>query len=166
MKRLCIAAVDATRARLYTFAELEGPTGTQEQELSECVDLVNPERRQTPGQILSDTRPGTGRAPTGRGFAFDDHREEHLRELDRRFAAEIAQAVKSLAAEHACRHVILTASPRMLGPLRESLAPLIRDGITLDEVARDLVRLTPAQIHDALAERGLMPSRARANAAR
>jgi hypothetical protein len=47
MTRICIAVADAARARLYTFEQLADPTGAA-QELRECVDLIDPDRRRRP----------------------------------------------------------------------------------------------------------------------
>lgn len=165
MKRLCIALADASRARIFTFEELAGREGGPEQpsrqQIEEQISLVHPARRRRPSEIFSDTRPGSDRAPTGRGFAVSDHRDHAMREMDRRFAADIARHLREVVDTCGCRDVILAASPRMLGLLRELTAPLVEAGVAVHDLDRDLVRLTPAQLQDFLAERGLVPERER-----
>ena len=161
MNRSCIAVADATRARFHTFEELAAPPGHRTQELHEVVDLVHPARRIRPSELFSDTRPGSDRAPSGRGFGLCDRREASMRQMDRRFAAAIAAELERLVAESGCRTVIVAASPHMLGLLRELTQPLIRGGVELHEIDRDLVRLSPSALHDFLAERGLLPGRER-----
>ena len=163
MTRICIAIADAARARLYTFEQLAEPTGAA-QELRECVDLIDPDRRLRPSELFSDTRPGSDRAPSGRGYGLSDRRDAHIDEFDRRFAAEIVARLTELVREHGCRRVIVAASPRMLGHLRRERASLYDGGLAIDEVDRDLTHLGSAQIHDLLADRGLLPVRARAAA--
>jgi protein required for attachment to host cells len=161
MQRICIAIVDAARARLYTFDELAGPSGTPTQELREQIDLVDPDRRLRPSELFSDTRPGSDRAPSGRGYGVSDGREAHLEQMDRRFAAEIVARLAELVREHACHRLIVVATPRMLGELRQVGGRLLEGELPVDEVSRDLTRLSSAQIHDHLAARGLLPPRER-----
>ena len=53
MKRACIAIVDASRARIYTFQE-DAPPG---QQLREIRDLINPGRRLKDHELFSESRP-------------------------------------------------------------------------------------------------------------
>jgi protein required for attachment to host cells len=161
MERICIVLADAARARLYTFEEREESPGQQVQALEERVDLVNPERRRRPSELFSEPRPGSDRAPSGRGFATDDHREAHMRELDRRFACSIVDETARLAHGHGATRVIVAASPHLLGELRLAAGPLRRAHLHLDELDRDLTSFSPSQMHDYLADCGLMPARPR-----
>jgi hypothetical protein len=85
MYRVCIALVDATRARLFTFeCAMEG-ADTRE-ELVERTDFVNPQRRRRPSELFSDTRPGSSR--TGQlQYAVDDRRDHHVSQLGERACA-------------------------------------------------------------------------------
>ena len=154
--RALVAVVDATRARLFTYQQsmdLQVLSALHEEH-----DLVNIARRQRPSELFSDTRPGSDRAATGRGFAYDDHREAHIAHLDAEFAVEIAAQIERLVRAGGYVRVVLVASAKMLGELRK----VIRDrDIAIDEVPRDLVKLTPPQLHDRLAELGLLPARER-----
>lgn len=160
MQRLCIAVFDATRARLYTFETFAAAPGSHSQELTERIDLVNPARHSLPSERYSDTRPGTKVSSNGRSYAVDDGRDANTRDLDRRFAAEVAAALASEVREQGCHRAIVVASPRMLGHLR-STAGVLPPGLPIDEVGRDLTRLGSAQVHDHLAALGLMPPRER-----
>ena len=119
MHRTCIAIVDATRARLFTFDRTAEVDGVHE-ELSERTDLVNPAR------------------------------------LDAKFARSIIAAIERTVEDTAARRIIVCASPRMLGALRA--ADLRHEGLVIDELARDYVKLTPSQIHDELVAHGLLPT--------
>jgi protein required for attachment to host cells len=156
--RICIAVADAARARLYTFEQLADPTGAAHG-LREWVDLVDPDRRRRPSELFSDTRPGSDRTPSGRGYGLDDRRDAHLDQFDQRFAAEIVASLTDLVREHGCRRVILAASPRMLGHLRRAGASLFEGKLAIDEIDRDLTKFSSAQIHDLLADKGLLPAR-------
>jgi protein required for attachment to host cells len=157
MYRACIAVVDASRARLFTYERANDAEGLSEH-LIEEHDLVNPARRLRPVDLFSDSRPGLGRSGNLQ-YGLDDHREAHLDQLDAKFSRAIVdQLVAMLRANHAQR-LILCASPNMLGELRDAGAELRRGELAIDEVDRDLVKLTPAQLRDRLTDYGLLPAR-------
>lgn len=153
MHRTCIAVVDASRARLFTFDRAD-VLGQIQETISERTDLVNPARRKTRAQRFSDGRSGTSRTG-GLQYAFDDHRDAHIDELDAGFAREITAAITRTIQGTGTARLILCASPRMLGVLRST--PLRRDGLAIDEIPRDYTKLTASQIHEQLVERGLLP---------
>jgi len=153
MYRACIALVDSTRARLFTFDRDTDPGGTHE-ELVEHEDLVDPARRQRPSQLFSDSRPGSSRVG-GRGFAFDDHRDAHVDRLDAEFARRVVHELGALLERAGAHRLIVCATPNMLGELRA--ADLRGNGIVIDEVPRDLVKLSKAKLRERLAEYGLLP---------
>jgi protein required for attachment to host cells len=153
MKRACIAIVDAAHARLYSYEQRdEGePTLTEER------DLVNA-GRQAHG-MFSDK---PSRAPGGDGKAAkDDHRFDHLAEREQRFARMVVAEIDRLVRDRDFRHVILVASPRMLGALRRSDAQLRRPEIVLDQIPQDLSWLSSPQVHDHLAAMKLIDPRQR-----
>jgi protein required for attachment to host cells len=162
MTRACIAVVDACRARLYTFQEDAAPG----QQLKEVQDLANPGRRLRPSELFSESRP-SNKAPgrpgpmRERGSTSDDHRDDHLGVMDARFAKEVMDEIDKLVGEGGYGHLIMVASPKMLGELRRANSVLKRYGLVVDEIPRDLAKLTAAQLHDHLAARDLIPGRTR-----
>lgn len=164
MKRACIAVVDASRARLYTFEEGGDPT----HQLSEVKDLVNPGRRLKVGEMVSNYEPGMDVSPGGARARSqtDDHRSAHVDELDSKFAREIVENIEALVDEDGYRHLIVVASPKMLGLMRQADGVLHRPDLTIDEISRDLARLTSSQLHDHLASMKLIPARVRLATAR
>jgi protein required for attachment to host cells len=154
MKRALIAIVDAAHARLYTYQQIDDAEPT----LQEQRDLVNA-GRQAHG-MFSDSKPGNRWQEGGRG-STDDHRTDHIAEMDQRFAKLVVEEVSRIAREDGFQHVILVASPKMLGELRRADAPLRRGDIVIDEVAQDLAWLTGPQVHDHLAAMRLIDPRPR-----
>jgi protein required for attachment to host cells len=156
MYRTCIAVVDASRARLFTLNRTSDVEGVHE-ELLERSDLVNLARRQRPSDLFSDTRPGTNR--TGDlSYSFDDHRDAHVRELDADFSRRVIAELLELIRSEGTQRLILCASPRMLGELRAAGPELHRGALVIEEIPRDLVKLTPAQLRDHLESYGLLPA--------
>jgi protein required for attachment to host cells len=153
--RTCIAVVDATRARLFTFDRNHKADGVRER-LTEVSDLVDPARRLTPSELFSDSRPGASRVGP-RQYGFDDHRERHLDRLDAEFCRAIVGELGRLLDRIPCERLILCAGPRMLGMLRPLTRPLRHRDLEIDELARDLVKLTKPQLRQHLAARGTLP---------
>ena len=155
MKRALIAIVDAAHARLYSYQQVDNG----EPVLQEQRDLVNA-GRQAHG-MWTDTKPGNRWQEGGRG-STDDHRNDHIAEMDAKFARYVVEELSRMAREQGFSHVILVASPKMLGELRRVDAPLRRGDMIVDEVAQDLAWLTPPQVHDHLAAMRLIEPRPRA----
>jgi protein required for attachment to host cells len=155
MYRVCIAIVDATRARLFTFERTLEAEATTHEELREHTDLVNPARRR-PGESFTDSA-GTNRVG-GLQYTFDDHRDAFVNNLEAEFARTVIAELQRLLDAAPARRLIVCASPRMLGELRAVGVPR-RAGLVVDEVARDLVELRATDLRDRLASYGLLPER-------
>ena len=158
MYRACIAVVDASRARLFTYEREQGAEALSEN-LIEERDLVNPARRLRPVDLFSDSRPGTVRTGTLQ-YGVDDHRDSHIERLDTEFSRRIVDQLADLIRTNHADRLILCASPNMLGEIRKVMGPL-RDGLEVDELDRNLVKLTPSQLRDRLTEYGILPGRPR-----
>jgi protein required for attachment to host cells len=154
MKRACIAIVDAARARLYAYQQDADPG----KELREVRDLVNAGRRMNARELMDETRPSAE--------IKDDHRDDHIAMMDGKFAKEIVEELDKLVHTEALGHVILIASPKMLGELRKHNGGLKRNGLVVDEIPRELANLTGTQLHDHLASLDLIPGRQRLKMAR
>lgn len=155
MHRTCIAVADASRARLFTFDRI-ADGGELREELEERRDLVNPARRLRTSELFSDSRPGVGRSGNLQ-YGFDDHREEHVEQMDAAFARVIVEELERMVRETGAEHLILCASPNMLGDLRGAAARLRRGALAIDELPRDLVKLTPSALRTQLADYGVLP---------
>lgn len=157
MYRACIAVVDASRARLFTY-ERSSEAESISDELTEQRDLINPARRLRPSQLFSDTRPGSSRTG-GLQYGLGDHRDDHIDELDAEFARAVIGELGDLLRSSPAERLILCASPHMLGELRQASTDLPRSSLVVDEIPRDLVKLTPPQLRDQLTSYGVLPAR-------
>lgn len=166
----CVVALDASRARFFALDVIkqQAPRAskvskTPTTKLIEVHDMANPGRRQHAGDAFTDSRPGLNQASGGGpAHGVDDGRDRHLAELDRRFAADISAALAELIESMGASHAILTASPHMLGMVRQQLGNGAKLGAKLSELPKDLSRMTPAALHDYLADAELLPPRGRA----
>jgi protein required for attachment to host cells len=156
----CVAVADASRARLFHLEPAELPV------LTEVEALVNPERRMRASEVMAESRPGLRQSP-GKGgprHGVDDHRDAHAREVDRKFASLVGEAIAGLHRERGGA-VVVVASPAMLGHLRETSAEVLR-ATAATELARDVTGLSPSELHDYLASESLLPPRQRLQIAR
>ncbi|HEU0033635.1 MAG TPA: host attachment protein [Kofleriaceae bacterium] len=153
VKRALIAIVDAAHARLYTYTQ----EGDAEPQFTELRDLVNP-GRQAHG-MFTDKPP---RSPGDNHGTKDDHRGDHIAELDARFSKDVISQVEALVREYELPQVILVAGPKSLGVLRGEAARLEKRGIRVDEIAQNLAWLSAPQIHDQLAALNVIGPRMRA----
>jgi protein required for attachment to host cells len=151
MYRVCISLVDSTRARLFTFARTVDGAGLHE-ELVERTDLVNVGRHPVAREPPADPR-----ADAGRQYSLEEPRDHHLARQDAEFARTAMAALRELVDEYAPQRVVVCAGPRMLGKLRASSPGIMPEHMPLDELARDLVKLSPREMRDELASHGLLP---------
>lgn len=152
-QRTCVAIADASVARLFLH-ERETLIGETRDELLEQGNLVNPARRLTQDDVFTDTRTGSSRMG-GQHFGFTDHRDAHLDNMDDAFARAVSAQLEIVAARSGARHVVLCASPHMLGLIRRHLHRLT--AVTYDELPKDLAKLTRAELRDQLASYGVLP---------
>lgn len=157
-----ILAADAVRARLFVLQTSDGENVPTLAPLVEVFQTTNPEQRARDSQVFSDTRPGLRReAPQGPRHGVSDRREGYRDDVQRRFAAQIIADAERIWRANGVTHVVVAASPEMLGFLRPAMTHPEQKPWSVRELARDLSRLSAPALHDALADDGLLPPRGR-----
>ena len=160
MNRDGVVVADGSRARFFTLREAEHPEIESSPNLIEINDLIQPEKELHNGELWAESRTSRSRGRNGGpAHGFDDHREQHNEELDRRFARSVAEEAARLALSQQTRNVILVAQKRMLGVLRTCMDPLVKAGVEVQELAKDLSKLNPLELHEHLAREQLIPRR-------
>jgi protein required for attachment to host cells len=160
----CVVAADAGRARILTLETATTAGDSTPVSLVEVSDLTNPTRRTRDSDLFSDTRPGLRHeGATGPTHGVDDRRDNQRAESDRRFAEMVAEQAEAAWRSYPGCHIVVTAAPRMLGNLRPAIARRVTGAAPFDveELDKDLSRLSPPALHDALAAAGLLPARGR-----
>ena len=92
----------------------------------------------------------------GSGHAVDDRRDAKSDEGDRNFAAHVTAELKATVAELEARELVVAASPRMLGWLRESGISSAADSV--QEIDKNLATLSASDLRDKLVADGAMPA--------
>ncbi len=160
MSEYVVVVADGSRARFFTLEPAEIPEVEGGPNLVEREDLANPELEAHDRDLWSEAKTGRNRAPNGGpAHGYDDHRTQHEAEFERRFARRVAERAAELARANGTRRVVVAAEKRMLGFLRNESGALQKAGLEVREVARDLSKLVPRQIHEHLAREGALPRR-------
>jgi protein required for attachment to host cells len=92
----------------------------------------------------------------GSGHAVDDRRDAKTDEGDRDFAAYVATELKASVSDLEADELVVAASPRMLGWLREQ--NLASSAANVRELDKNLSSLSPAELRDRLVKDGILPA--------
>jgi protein required for attachment to host cells len=158
MTKTCIIVADGARARFITLEIPLEPSIDGGARLIERDDLVNPEAEAPQHGLLRD-RSGRGHgSQNGPAHALDDHREQHLQEVQRRYARRLVERAERLVTEYGATGLILAAEPRLLGVLRAELGARRLSGVEVRELSENLSRRPLGDIQTSLAARGLIPA--------
>jgi len=162
-QNFCVLVADAARARVLVLAVDRERIGPPTAALVEVADLTNPMLRARDVEAVSDS--GTGRRGGAKTplHATPDHRDHRRRDIERHFAALVAEDAAGVWRRYPSCELIVVASPVMLGLLRPAIERQIRakDLVEIHELARDLTKLSAPMLHDLLAEAALLPERGR-----
>lgn len=160
LNNCCVVVCAGGNARLFTLEpagmpELEsGPNLVARGEVSS--ELVG----EHGAALWSDLKTGRNRSTAaGAAHGYDDHRERHAEEYDRRFAQDVAEHTRRLVNGSRIRHVVLVAQGNSLNHLRTAFRAQFHNGTTVTEVNKDLGRMKPQEIHAHLAREALVPAR-------
>jgi len=155
---LCIACIDAAKARIFAMDSATRSTGETVSRLVEIKDLAQPGRRKRDSEKLTESRPGlsSDSGMIGSGHAVDDRRDGKTDDGDRDFAAHVAAAVKETVAELEAVELVIAASPRMLGWLRDQGVSSAADQVR--ELDKNFSSLSAADLRDRLVRDGVMPA--------
>lgn len=162
MSDYCVVVADGSGARFFTVEAPEVPGVEPGPNLVEQQDMDNPEATASGRETWTDVKSGRNTARAGGpAHGYDDHRDSHEEEFSRRFAKRVAECSVEIAQQHEVKHLVLVASNRMLGLLREAVEIPPGRSIELHDLAKDLVHLNATEIHEHLGGAGLIPPRRR-----
>ena len=159
MNQSVVAVIDGTKARLFILEASEFPEYESGPNLVEQECLTSAAKEMQGKDLWSSTKTGRNRGSAGQAHGYDDHRENHISEFERSFAKEIASKTAALAQSHQAQQVLVVAEPQILGLLREVLSSQIPKQLKVTELAKDLCKLKPLELHEYLAHRDLIPAR-------
>ncbi|WP_019502170.1 host attachment protein [Pseudanabaena sp. PCC 6802] len=162
MSKYLVAAIDGTKARFLTLEN--GELGAPGPHPVEHEGLVSPAKAMQGQELWSSSKTGRNRGVSGQAHSYDDRREHHTIEFERRFAHAIATRIVDLVQTHRTEQLLLVAEPQILGLMREALAPALPKHLKMSELAKDLCHFKPHELHEYLASRELLPAYKKAGA--
>jgi protein required for attachment to host cells len=159
MPNICAMVMNSARARYFVLNATDDPETEGGPELVEHRELANPEATIPERTLFTNLRGSNRSHGGGPEHNYDDHRGEHVEEINRRFAKDtVAQALEFSREQHA-HTLIVAANPAMLGKLRPLLANHANHAARVVECVKDLSAQPAQAIHQALASEGLVPAR-------
>jgi protein required for attachment to host cells len=154
MNKCCVVVADGARARLMSIEPAQ--PGTSRMRLYELKTMLNPEHKVHEHELFENDRHGAVSRNAGRVYTMDDHRANHEREFERRFASRIAEETLQFSREVGAEKLIIAADPRTLGLLRDEPRLYKKSGLAVTEVRRDLSKLSTQEIQDYLEHEALV----------
>ncbi len=148
----CVVVADGAHARFLLTETRAGMLQRPVLRLVENVKMENPEHTLKGRRDARKIRSGRDeRSP----HSYTDHRDPHDLELMRRFAGKVAQQLSAMLEKRASA-VVLVAEPHMLGLLRTAVAPVVKSGVPVQELARDYTWCTSVELERHLADNKLL----------
>lgn len=157
MSDVCVVVVDGARARFFSLEGEAEPGVKGGPDLVEHETLANTEATLPGREKYSDTKTGRTQSPGGATHGFDDHRNRHDAENERRFAQLVASEAIRLADRQKASSLVLAAEVQMLGMLRQALPSSSK--VTIRELAKNLTKLSAHDLHQYLAGENMVPAR-------
>jgi len=156
MGKFAVAVINGTQARFFTLDSTAISESESGPNLLEHECLVN-STKELHGQLWSSIKTGRNRGLNGQAHSYDDHRQNHEIEFEKRFARKICQVISNLIQIQQARHLIIVAEPQILGMMREAMRDSLYKNLNIREVAKDICNLKSELIHDYLAKKKLLP---------
>jgi protein required for attachment to host cells len=138
-----IIVADQSKARIFTVASPRGA-------LLEVAELDHPEARERTQSLTTD-RPGRSFDSAGKGRHAMGTSVEPGEQETIRFAAQIADYVRTAYNQGRCNQLLLVAGPHFLGLLRAEFNGL--NGMQIDVIDKNLGQYDAREIRKHLPER-------------
>jgi protein required for attachment to host cells len=163
MNKYLVAVIDGTKARFLTLKPSELPGYDSGPHLIEHEALLSSNNELQGQELWTSTKTGRNRGVAGQAHSYDDRRDSHLIESERRFTQSITAKIVNLIQAHQIQQVLIISEPRILGLMREGLTPILPRNIKINELAKELCHLKPNELHEYLANKKLLPPYKRAS---
>jgi protein required for attachment to host cells len=159
MSKFLVAVIDGTKARFFTLEPSNISEYESSPKLIEHDGLFNSTKELHGQDLWATTKTGRNRGANGQSHSYDDRRDNHIVELERRFIQAIATKISNLSQADRVQQLLLIAEPQILGLMRESVLPGLSKQIQVSELAKDLCQLSSNELHEYLAKKQLLPAR-------
>jgi len=153
MRNVCIVVADGARARFFALQYPQQPEFESGPDLVEQATLAAPAHDAPDEALYTEGLTGRNRTWGSETHDYDEHRDAHDDEVERRYVRDIVVEL----GKHTADECIICAEPRMMGFLRKALADVPAPAIT--EVPKNLTHFVTRDLQVWLASEGLIPER-------
>ena len=153
MQVILVIVADGAAARFFTLESSATPEYESSPYLVAGETIANPSQELTGEELWSAPQSQVGHYQ-GSVQNYDDHRQQHQVEYERRYAAQIVDKIQDYRQSHHVDELIIVAEHKLLGLLRDVL-PKIPNIVELD---KNLSHLNPKEIHEYLAKQDVLPA--------
>jgi len=157
MAKFAVAVINGTQARFFTLDSAAILEYESSPKLIEQESLSDSTKELQGQELWANTKTGRNRGTNGQAHSYDDHRQNHKIEFEKKFANKISNAMLNLIKSFEVNHLILVAEPQILGLMREAMADNLFTKITITEVAKDICHFNVNEIHDYLTKKTTLP---------
>jgi protein required for attachment to host cells len=157
MNKMLVAVIDTTKARFLMLEPAKFPEQNTGSRFVELDSLLNPSNESPGHELWSSTKTGRNTGVGTQAHSYDDHRENHVAEFERRFARSITHYIVELSRTHQMQQLILVAEAQMIGFLRNAIATSELTHIQIHGLTKNLCQLKPLELQKYLANQGLIP---------
>lgn len=157
MSKYLIAVIDGAKARFFTLEPIDETLPESRSHLIEHQGLWNSTQELSGRELWTDTKTGRNQSTGSKAHAYDDGRQNHQLEYERRFVRSITQEMMELIQLQSIRQLVLVAEAQILGILRDLLVPLLPKNLNIQIVTKDLCKFKAVEIHEYLAAQKIIP---------
>lgn len=158
MNQFLLAVVDGTKARFLTLNLPEFPEDEPNPRWIEHDGLLNSAKELQGQELWASAKTGRNRGVAGQAHSYDERRQTHMIEFERRFAQMIATQLVHLIRTNPVQRLFLIAEPQFLGVMRNALTPVLPKNLKISEVAKNLCHLKPHDLYEYLVSKELLPA--------
>jgi len=157
--KYCVVVANGSRARFFSLQQSEIPEIEPGPKLVEFGELSDPELKRKAHDLWSERSGKNRSSSSGQSHGYDDHRDQHAAEIERRFAHSVAERSARFAKREQATTLLVVGSSRQLSVLTDSLGRLLPGNAKIEGYSKDLAKLSATALHDHLAKEGLLPRR-------
>ncbi|WP_026100917.1 host attachment protein [Synechococcus sp. PCC 7336] len=159
MSKYLVVVMDGTKARFLTLKPVDFPEHESGPDLIERDGLTDEAKGMHGSELWANVQTGRNRGSNSRGHTYDDRRQNHIVEFERRFAHAIVDKIVQFEQAEGIRRLIAIAEPQILGIVRGLLPTALTNRLQIHDIAKDLCHLKPHEIQEYLAKKSLLPAR-------
>ncbi|WP_088242884.1 host attachment protein [Calothrix rhizosoleniae] len=159
MNQVLVTVIDRSRARFLILEGAQFPEHESGPNLLEQKNILNPIQKLQGKELWANVKPGRNQGSGGKAHAYNDRRENHVVEFERRFAQMITREILDFTQSLNIQQVLLVAEPKILGIVRQEVIPVLPKNLQIQDLPKDLCNHKPLEIHEHLASYNLLPVR-------